>query len=381
MLLTQATVLTPGGFSRADVRVSGGRFAEIAPAIVPEEGEQVIELPGRIIAPGFVNIHTHGAAGADAMDAAYDAFEAMSHFHAAHGTTTYLPSTVTMARESIERALAAAADAMERGVGGARIGGINLEGPYLSEKKRGAHDPAQLRTPREVGFGELQRTARGNIRLVTVAPELDGAAELIRAASGSVTVSIGHSAAGFDACMAAFAQGAAHVTHLFNAMNSLHHRDPGLVGAAYESGAVVELICDGLHVAPTVVKMAFELFAGRVCVITDSMRAAGMPDGTYSLGAGPVTVSGGVARTPDGTIAGGTAGMIDCVQNLIAWGVRPETALYAASAVPARAVGLDSQIGSIAPGMAADFAVLDPAYALCATYAGGACVYHAPACA
>lgn len=379
MLLTQATVLTPGGFARADVRVSGGRFAAVAPSLAPEAGEQAVALAGRLVVPGFVNIHTHGAAGADTMDATYEAFDAMSRFHASRGTTTYLPSTCTMPAPAIHAALSAAAGAAERGVSGARIGGVNLEGPYLSAEKRGAHDPAQLRTPREVDFAALQSAAQGHIRLVTVAPELDGAMEFIRAAAPRVTVSLGHSAAPFGLCMEAFQAGARHVTHLFNAMNPLLHRDPGLVGAAYESGAVAEIICDGLHVVPTVVKMAFELFAGRACIITDSMRAAGMPDGDYTLGADPVIVSGGIARTPSGTIAGGTTGMSDCVKNLISWGVSPEAALRAASIVPARAVGLDSQVGSIEPGKAADFLVLDSSYDVLQTYVGGRLVYQAEA--
>lgn len=379
MLFTQASILS-GGFriERADLRIRGGRIADLATFIEPEEGELVVRLPGKLIAPGLINLHTHGAAGYDTMDATGEAFEAMSRYHAAHATTAFLPTTTTMSQERIVRALSAANAAMDDGVSGARIAGINLEGPYLSAEKRGAHDPIYLRSVRQLDFGTLQRAARNNIRLVTLAPETDGALDFIRDYSAGVHISIGHTAASYEQCFAAYRAGATHTTHLFNAMSPLLHRAPGPIAAAHESGAYVELICDGLHVAPSVVKMAFEMFAGRVCVITDAMRAAGMPDGEYELGGTPVTVSGGIARQVDGTIAGGTCGLIDCVHNLIAWGVRPEAAIRAASLTPAQAIGIDEELGSIEPGKKADLVVFGANYSLCATYVGGKCVYCAP---
>ena len=209
-------------------------------------------------------------------------------------------------------------------------------------------------------FRRLNEACGGMVRLVTVAPEQPGAMEFIREVSKTCTVSLGHSTADYDTAMAAYAAGASHATHLFNAMPQLMHREPGIVGAARDSGASAELICDGLHIHPSVVRIVFELFGERTILISDSLRCAGMPEGEYTLGGQPITYRGGKATLKGtDTLAGSSIHLMDGVRKAVSFGIPLEKAVFAASTAPARVIGRQDDIGSIAPGKCADFLLLD----------------------
>ncbi len=342
-------------FEKTDIAVEDKKIVKIAPKLFLGD---IIEADEAYVLPGLVNIHTHGAMGHDATGCNYKGINAMSKYWAKTGTTSFLPTVMTAPENVLCSAMEKLNKAIERGVDGASVIGINMEGPYLSEKYKGAHRPDWLCSPNELDFDKVQQAAQGNIRLVTIAPEIDGSDEFIKKYAGKVCISLGHSNADYDTCMSAFENGAGQVTHLFNAMPSVHHRDLHLIEAAYECGAMVELIGDGLHVKSTTAMMAYKLFgADRMILINDSVNAAGLGEGTYDFGGYEVTVKDGVARQADGTICGGTASLWDCVKNMVSWGVRLEEAVKMASYNPARQVGLLDSIGSIKEGKDADFII------------------------
>lgn len=343
-------------FTAADVAVDGKKIVQVAPQNTLDFGEgQVIDAAGAYLLPGLVNIHTHGAVGYDSSDCSYAGLNAMSQFWARTGTTSFLPTTTTALYDDTVKAMEEIAGAAKRGVSGAKIAGINMEGPYLSAQYKGAHRADWLRSVHEFDFDTVQAAAGGMIKLVTVAPETEGALAFIKAHGKNVRISLGHTGADFDTCMAAFESGASQVTHLFNAMPSIHHRKLSLIAAAFESGARVELIGDGLHVSPTVAMMAYRMFgADKMILINDSMNAAGLDEGSYEFCGMHVIVKDGMARQEDGTICGGIAPLFDCVKNMVSWGVPLAEAVKMASYNPACAIGLQERIGSIAAGKDAD---------------------------
>ena len=352
-IIRNATVLNGNfKFIQAEVEVDGARIRRIAPHL---DGAPVLDAQGAYLLPGLVNIHTHGAVGYDTASCDYDGLNAMSRYWASTGTTAFLPTTTTALYEDTLHAMETIASAAEQGVDGAEILGVNMEGPYLSELYRGAHRPDWLRSVREFDFDAMQRAAGGRIKLTTIAPETDGALAFIESYGRAVHVSLGHTGADYETCMAAFEAGATQVTHLFNAMPPLHHRRKSLIAAAFESGAMVELIGDGLHVSPTMAKMAYAMFGPeKIILINDSMNAAGLSEGEYEFCGMHVTVQDGVARQEDGTICGGIAPLLECVKNMISWGVPLEEAVRMASYNPACAVRAQERVGSIAPGKDAD---------------------------
>lgn len=371
MVIKNATVLNDQfQFEKADVAVDDGKISKIAPEIV--DGSLEVDAKGAYLLPGLVNIHTHGAVGYDTMDGGYDGLNAMSKYWAETGTTTFLPTTTTALYADTLRAMAVIAEAMETGVDGAAIGGINMEGPYLAESHKGAHRADWLRSVNAFDFDTVQDAARGKIQLVTVAPETDGALDFIRTHSGRVRISLGHTGADYATCMEAFAGGAKQVTHLFNAMPPIHHRNLSLIAAAFESGASVELIGDGLHVSPVMAKMAYQMFgADRMILINDSMNAAGLGEGEYDFCGMHVLVKDGMARQENGTICGGIASLFDCVKNMAKWGVPLEHAVKMASWNPAAAIGMEREIGSVAVGKDADLLLVSHDLALQAVYVKG----------
>ncbi len=248
---------------------------------------------------------------------------------------------------------------------------MNLEGPFLSPAKRGAHAEEYLLPPDWDLFRHLNEVSGGQIRLLTVAGEEPDAIPFIKKAAQVCTIAQGHTAADYDQAMAAYAVGASHTTHLFNAMSSLAHREPGLVGAAFDSVATVELICDGLHIHPSVVRMVFQLFGERVTLISDSLRCAGMPDGEYTLGGEPVVKRNGRATRPDGTLAGSSISVLDAVRNAVSFGVPLEAAVGAATITPAKVVGVFDRLGSLEVGKLADLLILDQDLKLEAVFIGG----------
>lgn len=362
-------IFADGRFVRGGFSVENGRFAHVLED-VPGPAE---DLDGALVIPGLVDIHVHGCAGADFSDGDYAGLVRMARYLARQGVTSFAPASMTLPYDALDKAFHAAARLRREGLAdGARLMGIQMEGPFLSREKRGSQNPAYLRLPDWDRFLRLYDAAEGLLRIVDVAPELPGAVEFTRRASEKCRVSVAHAAAGYDQAAAVFDAGATHLTHLFNAMSGIHHRHPGPIGAASErENVTAELICDGIHVHPSAVRMAFRLFPGRICLISDALRCCGMADGSYSLGGQEILLSGGVARLTGGTIAGSAADLYQCMRRAVSFGIPREQAVWAATALPARVIGRESETGAIADGRAADFVICGGELEPEAVYLGG----------
>ena len=362
-------IFADGRFVRGGFSVENGRFANVLEDI-PGPAE---DLDGALVIPGLVDIHVHGCAGADFSDGDYAGLVRMARHLARRGVTSFAPASMTLPYDALDKAFHAAARLRREGLAdGARLMGIQMEGPFLSREKRGSQNPAYLRLPDWDRFLRLYDAAEGLLRIVDVAPELPGAVEFTRRASEKCRVSVAHTAAGYDQAAAVFDAGATHLTHLFNAMSGIHHRHPGPIGAASErENVTAELICDGIHVHPSAVRMAFRLFPGRICLISDALRCCGMADGSYSLGGQEILLSGGVARLTGGAIAGSAADLYQCMRRAVSFGIPREQAVWAATALPARVIGRESETGAIADGRAADFVICGGELEPEAVYLGG----------
>lgn len=362
-------IFADGRFVRGGFSVENGRFAHVLED-VPGPAE---DLDGALVIPGLVDIHVHGCAGADFSDGDYAGLVRMARYLARRGVTSFAPASMTLPYDALDKAFHAAARLRREGLAdGARLMGIQMEGPFLSREKRGSQNPAYLRLPDWDSFLRLYDAAEGLLRIVDVAPELPGAAEFTRRASEKCRVSVAHTAAGYDQAAAVFDAGATHLTHLFNAMSGIHHRHPGPIGAASErENVTAELICDGIHVHPSAVRMAFRLFPGRICLISDALRCCGMADGSYSLGGQEILLSGGVARLTGGAIAGSAADLYQCMRRAVSFGIPREQAVWAATALPARVIDRESETGAIADGRAADFVICGGELEPEAVYLGG----------
>lgn len=362
-------IFADGRFVRGGFSVENGRFAHVLED-VPGPAE---DLDGALVIPGLVDIHVHGCAGADFSDGDYAGLVRMARYLARRGVTSFAPASMTLPYDALDKAFHAAARLHREGLAdGARLMGIQMEGPFLSREKRGSQNPAYLRLPDWDRFLRLYDAAEGLLRIVDVAPELPGAVEFTRRASEKYRVSVAHTAAGYDQAAAVFDAGATHLTHLFNAMSGIHHRHPGPIGAASErENVTAELICDGIHVHPSAVRMAFRLFPGRICLISDALRCCGMADGSYSLGGQEILLSGGVARLTGGAIAGSAADLYQCMRRAVSFGIPREQAVWAATALPARVIGRESETGAIADGRAADFVICGGELEPEAVYLGG----------
>lgn len=362
-------IFADGRFVRGGFSVENGRFAHVLED-VPGPAE---DMDGALVIPGLVDIHVHGCAGADFSDGDYAGLVRMARYLARRGVTSFAPASMTLPYDALDKAFHAAARLRREGLAdGARLMGIQMEGPFLSREKRGSQNPAYLRLPDWDRFLRLYDAAEGLLRIVDVAPELPGAVEFTRRASEKCRVSVAHTAAGYDQAAAAFDAGATHLTHLFNAMSGIHHRHPGPIGAASErENVTAELICDGIHVHPSAVRMAFRLFPGRICLISDALRCCGMADGSYSLGGQEILLSGGVARLTGGAIAGSAADLYQCMRRAVSFGIPREQAVWAATALPARVIGRESETGAIADGRAADFVICGGELEPEAVYLGG----------
>lgn len=357
---------------QGDIEIEDGKILRVGKDLPRKEEDLAVDCAGSYtVVPGFVDVHIHGCAGADTCDATREAQEAMAAFLLAHGVTSFCPTTMTTSRETIQAALLAAKDMMDHPMeGGARVVGVNMEGPFIAKERKGAQKEEDILPPDFPLFQQFYEESGGIVRLVDVAPEQPGGLEFVEKASQLCTVSIAHTTADYDQAKAAFDKGVTHATHLFNAMSGLHHRKPGVVGAVFDDSRVRgELICDGFHIHPAVLRAAFRLLGDRALIVSDSMRANGMPEGeAFDLGGQMVTVHQGKALLPDGTIAGSVTNLHQEIKNLVSFGVPFEQAVKAATLVPARAIGLDGEIGSIAPGKRADLVVLDENLDIAAVY-------------
>ena len=358
-------------FHNGAFEVKSGRFGSILPDAVPADA---IDLQGATVIPGLVDVHNHGNSGVDFCDGDYEGLKIMAGYLLRNGITSFAPTSMTLPYESLDQAFRTAQKfAQEASTGCARMMGIHMEGPYFSEKKKGAQNAAYLKNPDFKGFKALYDNCGGLIRIVDVAPELPGAEEFVKQASQLCTVSVAHTDSDYDHAKAAFDAGATHLTHLFNAMPGIHHRNPGVIPAAVENPNVrAELIGDGLHVHPATMRMAFSAFGKeRIVLISDALRCCGMPDGEYELGGQQVFLANSIAKLADGTIAGSASNLMRCMRNLINFGIPEEDAIRTATYNPACALGAEQEVGSIREGLLADFVVCTPDYASIRVFLGG----------
>lgn len=349
-----------------------GKFGQILPDHIPEDA---YDLEGATVIPGLVEVHSHGNSGCDFSDGDYEGLKTMARYYLSCGITSFAPASMTLPYAVLEKAFATARRLVDEDPAGcAKLRGIHMEGPYFSYKKRGAQNPDYLKEPDFEGFRKLYEGCGGLVRIVDVAPELPGAAEFIRKASKLCTVSVAHTDAVYEQAKDAFGAGASHLTHLYNAMPAISHRSPGVIPAAVECPqSRAELICDGLHVHPAAIRLAFSMFGPeRMIIVSDSGRCAGQPEGTqFDLGGQRAQVIGGVARLADGTIACSATNLWQCLINAISFGIPEESAIRACTINPACALGVQGEVGSIAPGKVADFVVCSPDYAKKRVYLGG----------
>ena len=359
-------------FHTGAFEVRDGVFGQVLPAAVPADA---IDLKGATVIPGLVDVHSHGNSGVDFSDGDYEGLKKMAAFYAKCGVTSFAPASMTLPYDVLAKAFATARQlADEAPAGHARLMGIQMEGPYFSYKKRGAQNPDYLKEPDFEGFQALYDGCGGLVRIVDVAPELPGAAEFVAKASKICTVSIAHTDSDYDHAKAAIDAGVTHLTHLYNAMPGIHHRNPGVIPAAVENPKVrAEIICDGQHIHPASVRLAFSMFGGsRMILVSDSGRCAGLPDGSkFELGGQDAWLRDGVARLADGTIACSAANLWQCLTNVISWNIPEEDAVRAATYNPACAIGAQEKIGSIETGKLADFIVCSSDYTHKRVFLGG----------
>ncbi|MBQ6160689.1 MAG: N-acetylglucosamine-6-phosphate deacetylase [Oscillospiraceae bacterium] len=341
-----------GGFS-----VEDGKFCDVL-----LEKDDAVDLHGAYVIPGLIDVHNHGNSNADFSDGSYEGDVKMARYLASIGVTSFAPATMTLPYAVIAKALEAGLRLHKAPVEGcARLLGVQMEGPFFSEKKKGAQNAEYLRLPDFEAFRKLYADSEGLISIVDLAPELEGSVAFVEQAKALCTVSIAHTDSDYEHARAAIEAGVTHLTHLYNAMPPIHHRKPGVIGAASEVPAVsAEIICDGIHVHPASIRMAFKLFgADRMVLISDALRCCGMPDGEYELGGQQVFLAENVARLSDGTIAGSATNLYDCMRNTVAFGIPKEDAVRAATWNPARQIHALDRVGSIENGKLADFVVCD----------------------
>lgn len=341
---------------------NGGEFDFITEngkfVFVGKTDEDGIDLKGKKVYPGLVDIHSHGCVGYDTMDG--ENLEEMSLFLAENGTTSWLPTTMTMPMETIKK-VTKNKDINNKKA--AQILGFHMEGPYISPEFKGAQNEKFIKSPDINEFEELE-----NIKIVTVAPELEGSMEFIKKCKA--VVSLGHTSADYETSASAMEAGAECLTHTFNAMPPLNHRNPGPVGAAIDKNIYVQVICDGIHIHPAVVRMLYKMFGkDRMILISDAMRATGLSDGEYEFGGQKIIVKERIARTESGALAGSTSTLMDCVKKAIEFGIPEEDAFCMATKTPARLMNVNK--GQIKPGFDADLIILDDCGEICMTVLNG----------
>ena len=359
------------------MRITGGQVFDLEQGFVSRDvyfdGEKLeqssadgktYDASGCYVIPGLTDLHFHGCVGEDFSDATPDGLQKMADYELSRGVTQICPAGMTLGEDQLTRICENAAAHRAKNPGGAELVGLHLEGPFLCKAKKGAQNEAFLHDPDPAMLHRLQQAAQGMVKLVTLAAEQPGALEFIRSAQeDGITVSLGHTTADYDTACAAYEAGARQATHLFNAMPPFTHRAPGVVGAAFDHPQVkVELISDGVHIHPSVVRAVFQLFgAGRVILISDSLRATGMPDGRYPFGGQEIEVHGNRATMADdpNTLAGSVSDLMACMRSAVSFGIPLHDAVRAAAVNPAQVLGIVDRLGSLDVGKTANLAILD----------------------
>lgn len=365
-----------GVFTPGTVYICGDRMVSEEEYQAAPGEETVTDACGSYVIPGLTDIHFHGCMGRDCCDGTTEAFRTIAEYELRQGVTSITPATMTMSEEVLSQICQAARDFSCPD--GADFCGLYMEGPFISLEKKGAQNAAYIHRADTAMLKRLQDISGGCIRTVVVAPETEGAMEFIRQNSGTINISLAHTTADYETAREAFSLGASQLTHTYNAMPPLTHRAPGPIGAAAEQEhCMAELICDGVHIHPSVVRATFKLFGDdRIILISDSMRAAGMEDGSYDLGGQTVKVSGNLAVLEDGTIAGSVTNLMDCLRTAVKdMGIPLESAVKCAAANPVKAIGLWKDYGSLTPGKYANLALLDETLALKQVIHRGVSVY------
>lgn len=362
MILYNANIFTRDGlFEPGCVYVKDGKIEKL------EFGDsnanyssQDIDCQGNYLIPGFIDIHFHGCNGHDFCDATIQALDSIFNYEVKHGITSICPATMTYPEDKLMEVMTCAAKYKQDNK--LNIVGINMEGPFISQDKVGAQNPDFVQKPNLEMLNNLQEASGGLIKLIDVAPEVDGAIDFIKKASKNYFVSVAHTNCDYETAIKAYVAGARHLTHTFNAMPPIHHRKPGPIVAASECGSYAEIICDGQHVNYAAVRLAYKLFENKICLISDSCEATGLKDGQYNLGGQEIVKTGNkvtLKESPD-TIAAGATNLYDCFKNAVLMAdINLETAIVSASTNPAKAIGIDLLYGSIEPGKYADLLIID----------------------
>ena len=359
------------------MRITGGQVFDLEQGFIPRDvctdgslisaasgGGTVLDASGCYVIPGLVDVHFHGAVGEDFSDATPEGLQKIADYELSQGVTYICPAGMTLPEDQLTAICKTTAAHRARSSGGAEVVGVHLEGPFLCMAKKGAQNADYLHDPDAAMLRRLQEAAEGCVKLVTLAPEQPGSMEFIRAARElDIHVSVGHTVAGYAAAKAAFEAGADHVTHLYNAMPPLAHRDPGVAGAAYEVPSVKpELICDGIHIHPAMVRLTFGLFGReRMIIISDSLRATGMPDGEYPFGGQMIEVHGNRATIlghPE-TLAGSVTSLMGCLRQAVSFGIPVADAVRACTYNPAKSIGIEDRTGTLDEGKEASIVLLD----------------------
>jgi N-acetylglucosamine-6-phosphate deacetylase len=382
LVVDAGSILSPTEkFSPGRIIIRNGRIDAVgllSDLRLPENAEHVEALRHTVV-PGFIDPHIHGSGGADVMDATFASMNTISRTLASHGTTSFLPTTVSAPPEILGSTLDRLSPLLQESFEGATPIGIHLEGPFISGQKRGTHREVHVRLPDQTLLSDWIHRAHGTLKLLTMAPELDGATTVTRFARASgVTVAMGHSNASFEEAVAASNNGTHYAVHTFNAMRAFSHRESGIVGAVLSDDRIfAEIIVDGIHVSPEVVRI-FARSKGRerILLVTDAISATGMPDGRYSLGTDKVEVQAGVCRDDEGRLAGSTLTQDAALRNFVAYsGMRMEDAVFGLTLNPARALKLEGR-GCIEPGAHADVVILNDELRVMKTFAEGRLVFE-----
>lgn len=360
------------GFVKETLYTEQGFFA------LSTSEDTIVDADGCYVIPGLIDIHFHGCAGHDFSDASSEGLAAMAKYQLAQGVTSICPASMTLSPQTLCRICECGRDFSHKDSADlSRLVGINLEGPFISGTKCGAQNPDFVRSADFALLEELQEHAGGLVKLVTLAPETTGAMDFIYQVKHSdlkgISISLGHTDSDYDTAKTALDAGADHITHLFNAMPGFTHRAPGVIGAAFDSpDCFVEIICDGIHIAPPAIRAAFAMFGSRrIILISDSMRATGLSDGSYTLGGLNVQVNGKRATLSDGTLAGSVTNLFHCMKCAVSMGIPLKDAVACATINPARSIGIDSHYGSLTPGKTADFLLIDKNLNLVSVYKNG----------